>query len=255
MRHQPYSIYEKLLPFLNHEDVNGTLAMYIFDHLYEIPMYSIHKVAKNAHVSPASVSRFIQKMGFSDYGEFRDFLEEELDRNKNFQISHPKEDIPFKKTYGSGQINAMLVPIFEQIKESFSQDCLTNIEFCAKAMRQYPNVYFLGLRSMKTIYEHVNNELLPLGKQIFFISDMNKIPTAKDKNLIVLFTMHGHFFHMNEMKKIEDLKKKADKVFVVSQVDVEVPFPKIQLKKCDTSYGDLILWMLLAEQMIYMYKF
>lgn len=255
MRNQPYSIYEKLLPFLNQEDANGALATYIFDHLYEISVCSIHKLAKYAHVSPASVSRFIQKIGFSDYMEFRDFLEEELERNKNFQISHPKENIPFKKPYSISEVDKTLEYAFAQVKESFSSECLKNIESCAKAMHQYPNVYFLGLRSMKTIYEHVNNELLPLGKQIVFSGDMNKIQTPKSGNMIVLFTMHGHFFHMNEMKKIKDLQNKAEQIFVVSQVPIDHPFYKIQLKKCDTSYADLIVWMLLAEQLVYMYKF
>ena len=68
MRVAPYTLYERLLPFLDQKnDSNRAIAQHVLRHMQEIPSCSVFELAERSNVSASSVSRFVQKIGFEDY--------------------------------------------------------------------------------------------------------------------------------------------------------------------------------------------
>lgn len=77
-------------------------------------------------------------------------------------------------------------------------------------MKEKENVYFLGYRSMDVIIDHIKNELLPHGLVITRIRNLEEIQTPKNTNLIVLFSMHGHYFSRDISEQKVRLARCAD---------------------------------------------
>lgn len=256
MRVMPYSLYDRLLPCLTRNaDFNQAIAMYVLKHLSEIPTCSIFQLAKQSHVSPSSVSRFVQKIGFEDYTEFRDYVEEELGRNDVYSFSHPVENRPFSPPYSREQLTAFFQTLPAMLEHAFSTQTCRMIETLCQTMKAKPNVYFLGLRSMRMVMEHIANELMPFGLVATMIGEPKEITTPRETNALVLFSMHGHYFRLKPPQKKQELVEKSDAVFVISQTGNAQGLPLIRLGKCATSWADSIVWTLLAEQVVYTYKF
>lgn len=256
MRVAPYTLYERLLPFLDQKnDSNRAIAQHVLRHMQEIPSCSVFELAERSNVSASSVSRFVQKIGFEDYISFRDYVAEEIARNSRYGLSHPEENIPFAPPYTGDSIEKFLHTIPKALAESFSPEACQQIETLCRRMKEKENVYFLGYRSMDVIIDHIKNELLPHGLFITRIRNLEEIQTPKNTNLIVLFSMHGYYFSRDISEQKVRLARCADTVFVVSQTSQSGGFPMIRLKKCATSWADSIVWILLAEQIVYAYKY
>ncbi|WP_053363382.1 MurR/RpiR family transcriptional regulator [Bacillus sp. FJAT-27251] len=76
------------------------LAKYIIHHPEEISILSISQIAKKIHISPATITRFCQKLAFSGFNEFKHELKRYIDlRNKPAKASDIKEIDYFSKLY------------------------------------------------------------------------------------------------------------------------------------------------------------
>lgn len=78
----------------------GDLAKYIIQNPDEVSQLSISQIAKKIHISPATITRFCQKISFSGFNEFKHELKRYIDlRNKPVTNSDIKEIDYFAKLY------------------------------------------------------------------------------------------------------------------------------------------------------------
>ncbi|MGM0904033.1 MAG: MurR/RpiR family transcriptional regulator [Bacillota bacterium] len=76
------------------------LANYIIAHPEEISQLSISQIAKKNHLSPATITRFCQKLSFSGFNEFKHELKRYIDlKNRPTKTSDIKEIDYFSKLY------------------------------------------------------------------------------------------------------------------------------------------------------------
>lgn len=76
------------------------LANYIIDHPEAISQLSISQIAKKIHLSPATITRFCQKLSFSGFNEFKHELKRYIDlKNRPVKSSDIKEIDYFSKLY------------------------------------------------------------------------------------------------------------------------------------------------------------
>nr|WP_263324445.1 MurR/RpiR family transcriptional regulator [Neobacillus sp. Marseille-Q6967] len=84
----------------NFTSSEADLANYIMDHPEEISQLSISQIAKKIHISPATITRFCQKLSFSGFNEFKHELKRYIDlKNKPTKTSDIKEIDYFSKLY------------------------------------------------------------------------------------------------------------------------------------------------------------
>lgn len=66
-------------------DIDKNIAKYVLDHKEKIAKMGINEVAQKSYTSKSSVLRFSQKLGFSGFSEFKNYIKRENARNTNKQ--------------------------------------------------------------------------------------------------------------------------------------------------------------------------
>lgn len=233
-------------------DSFAVLARFILEHFEKVPELPQTVLSMKCSVSPATVSRFIRLTGAESYGEFRELVQATIPRIPIlFEWSHPVRDIPFRQPYGQKEIDECLDRTRKEISGAFNAANLSQIENMAADMSQYKSVYLMGNRHMQTIFQHLVNEMAPLGKTLHLISDPSEIFTPREDSLLLVFSMYGMLLDEAHSKVLKLAQQKAGQIYIITQVAASGPFPCVNLGKCSTSTTDYLVWMLMAEQLIY----
>ncbi|QCJ44679.1 MurR/RpiR family transcriptional regulator [Bacillus sp. S3] len=69
-------------------DIDENIAKYVLDHKDTIGRMGINEVAQNSFTSKSSVLRFSQKLGFSGFSEFKNYIKREAARKMDYQEPH-----------------------------------------------------------------------------------------------------------------------------------------------------------------------
>ncbi|WP_404330135.1 MurR/RpiR family transcriptional regulator [Mesobacillus maritimus] len=98
------------------------LANYIIAHPEEISQLSISQIAKKNHLSPATITRFCQKLSFSGFNEFKHELKRYIDlKNRPTKTSDIKEIDYFSKLYQNhleiieGTFRNITYPVLQEV--------------------------------------------------------------------------------------------------------------------------------------------
>ena len=65
------SVFSNLLEHENLSPVERQLAVYVTEHLDEIPKLSSRELARRTFTSSTAIIRFVRKLGFENYNDFR----------------------------------------------------------------------------------------------------------------------------------------------------------------------------------------
>ncbi|GLC82311.1 hypothetical protein [Lacrimispora brassicae] len=79
-----YIVAYRLLNLLNDCEFGSTdahIAKSLLDMIYEVEFMPIDQVAAKCHISKSTLSKFIKRLGFEDYNEFRDNVRNEKKRS------------------------------------------------------------------------------------------------------------------------------------------------------------------------------
>ena len=237
------------------DDVNYILAKFVLQNVDEIPDTSIYTLAKKCGVSPASVTRFVQKCGFSSFVEFKDNCRDEKYARELSQNFHPIEDMPFADGYGEAERNADLEVIFSDIRSCISESSLKQAEEFTKELMESDDVVFFGISFVQIFAKHIVDELLNFGKYCGYTTDKDAILRNKRKNsMIVIVSMFGYKLPLDE-DFYKQLTQNYDRVWLITQNPRgRILCKSIQMKLCPHSTSNYMLWMLLADEIVYMYK-
>ena len=83
----------RLLLFLNdsrEETLNYTIALTMIRNIRDIPNMTINKLADMCYTSPAAISRFCRKLGYSSLSEFKKALSISINTNFDNSFSKPR---------------------------------------------------------------------------------------------------------------------------------------------------------------------
>lgn len=150
------------------------VAKGILRYFKEIPRITIHELAEKSFVSSASIHRFVKKMGFENYKEFKEACKNDIDINVDYSTHVLKAQ------------ESDIKPIFEQFTTHASENLqynLSNLDYrqliriCDQIYRAQEVVY-LGLEFAMILGQHFQKKLAECNRFV-------QLPTTYDQQLRV----------------------------------------------------------------------
>ncbi|MGX6978206.1 MurR/RpiR family transcriptional regulator [Vagococcus elongatus] len=133
-------------------DVERTVYQYIVENAELIPYQRVREIAGNAHVSTSSVLRFLKKMGFDSFSEFKFDFKQKLNKQAvEDSFSDQHFDI----------LN----------RRNFSQDLEHQIKKVSKQIYAADSVIFFGMGASGTMADYVARRLANVGINALSITD------------------------------------------------------------------------------------
>jgi len=199
-----YIIVYRLLNILNESDkgsLEAHLAECILNLLDQIEYYSIDQVAHHCHVSKSTLSKFVRKMNFESYKEFREFaIYEKTNEDRN-----PK-DI-FVEQNGMEAYIELLKKDLDVMYHSVSKKQVIEL---AKAIYNHKEVVAFGSLYSQTAAMDLVFQMGTVGKYIkTYIDDIKQEQYFRDADenaLIIIFSNSGQYL-FSERMKVQDQRK------------------------------------------------
>lgn len=155
-----HGIASSMEKFTNSEE---ELAKYIISNSEEVSQLSISQFAKKNHVSPATITRFCQKISFSGFNEFRHELKRYIDlRNKPTVTSDIKEIDYFSKLYQNH---------LEIIETTFQKITYPDIQQAVALLNQAKKVHVYGIGNSGIAAQEFKWKFFRVGIYVESITD------------------------------------------------------------------------------------
>ncbi len=160
-------------------EVDLTIYRYVTENNEKVIYMRVRDIAQNAHVSNSSVMRFIHKLGFNSFPEFKAYI-------KNNQAGY---DPNTKMKY----INS----------SNFPEDINSKLEIVADAIYQSDNVITVGMGDSAFLAEYAARRMASLGLNTTAVTDpfyplKPKLENTSN-NIIICFSVSGNTTEMIEM--------------------------------------------------------
>lgn len=236
--------------------INSILARYLLQYMVDGNSLNIYKVAEDCHVSAPSVSRFVKKLGFADFIEFKERLDYELLLfSPKFNAYHIKDWQSFSIDDTNKEIEDKIMKIADGIKDIINPNALQGLDSLAKDIKIYQNVVFFNSVFNQLITDHIRVELSTLQKDITIMTECDRTRDfEKQKSIAVIVTMNGYW--LAENCKIDDyLKQNFSKIYILTQAPLASHIGEIiQFGKSSNMVANYMGWILIAEQLVYAYR-
>lgn len=199
----------RLLLFLNsskENDINYNIAITMLRNVRSIPDMSINKLADLCFTSPAAITRFSHKLGYSNFIEFKEnikinigYYNEGLMNPKAISYDLSREDI----------LTNMSLEIINQIETFKSSVDLKVVDRVVELIFNSNNVCIFGTLFSQLMAQDLQRKLANLSKLIYHANDVQQQENLADgldeNSLAILISPTGRFtlYHERLWKKIE----------------------------------------------------
>lgn len=160
--------------------VEQEIYRFIVNNLEKIPYMRVRDIADGAHVSSTSVFRFVQKIGFHSFPEFRFYIGTHLE---NVRQDETKKHIGIEE-----RVNSLNMGIFHP-------DVEYQIKNMAYALRDSDCILFMGMGASGAIAQYSARKLASLGYLSIALDDLTypiRSFLRKDqKNVIIFLSVSG----------------------------------------------------------------
>ena len=187
------------LDMKNLSSVEQEIYRYLMNNIETVPYMRVREIADEAHVSSTSVFRFIQKLGFESYPEFRFFIKNQVEKFREENRAH------------SG-----LEKHIETLNMSiFHPDVEYQIKRMAKALAGADFILFMGMGASGSLAQYASRKLANLG--YFSISfDELTYPIQSffrkgQKSIVVFMSVSGETKELIEVVSGLDSQKEIGK--------------------------------------------
>lgn len=180
-------------------DVERNIYQYIVENAELVPYQRVRELASNAHVSTSSVLRFLKKMGFDSFSEFK------------FDFKQKLAKLETEDSFSSLHFD-ILNP------RNFSQDLEYQIEKISEQIFSADNVIFFGMGASGTMAEYVARKLANVGINALSITDptypiTSHLMEEQSKKMLIVLSTSGNTKEIIEtmmlLQKIPNLYKVA----------------------------------------------
>ncbi|MGY5237641.1 MurR/RpiR family transcriptional regulator [Clostridium tertium] len=211
----------RLLLFLNsskENDINYNIAITMLRNIRSIPNMSISKLADLCFTSPAAITRFCHKLGYSNFIEFKENIKinighytKGLMKPKAMHYDLTREDI----------LNNMSLEIINEIETFKSFIDLKVIDRVVELIFNSNNVCIFGTQFSQLMAQELQRKLVNISKLIYHANDVQEQERLADEldenSLAILISPTGRFtlYHERLWRKIE--KSSATVVVITEQ--------------------------------------
>lgn len=198
----------KLNDILNNtpaNDIYHIICKYIKDHVLEIPYMSIDEVANGCYVSKSMITKFVKKLGYNSFKEFKQDCEVRLCSIKNdrpFIEIKNEENVNRIKIFSDYLINSFDTAM-EQLDDKKVLNLVKDIENCSQ-------IVALGHGMSKMMCEMLQYYLDYLKIPVLVSDSDFNCESQMDKNtLIIVISAKGYLFKYDKrlIYKINQLKQ------------------------------------------------
>lgn len=189
----------KNIDFESLSEVDRSIWNYLSTNNEKIPYMRVRDVAHESHTSPSSVMRFIRKLGYENFPEFRmDFKNQTVEKN-------------------SERLNDNILK-----RENFPKDLEYRLSSVAESIIESENIIFFGIGSSGYTCEYAARLFSMLGFNAHAITDntypiFKKLENTSD-NIFVSLSITGNTSEVLEMMNI--VKNRPDFISVAITSDV-----------------------------------
>lgn len=158
--------------FSSLSEIDMTIYRYVTTNADKVVYMRVRDIANNAHVSSSSVMRFIHKIGFNSFPDFKAFLK----NSKNIE-ENPTQILRF----------------FD--KSNFPSDIESKIRIVANFLYQCDNIICFGIGSSAYIAGYTERKLASMGFNASSVTDpFYPLPTRlkyTTHNALIVFSVSG----------------------------------------------------------------
>lgn len=167
--------------------VEQEIYRFIVNNPDKIAYMRVRDIAEKSHTSPTSVFRFINKIGFDSFTEFR------LSYKQWLSEAHGEDD-----TENTIEHHLKILS-----RKNFNQDLAYQIEKMGGILKEAERIIFFGIGSSGSIAEYTARKVTGLGYDAMMINDytypINSHFSRTKKNVLVVYSTSG------ETKEIVEL--------------------------------------------------
>lgn len=194
----------RLINLINDSENYSTeshIAKTLLEHIKQIDTVSIDCMAEKCGISKSTLSKFIKKIGFDDYKEFRDNARNELKRSGYYGYEYK---MPVGKFLEKESLNKYIEILINDLL--FFEKCINKqqIQFLASAIYKCKKVATFGSVYSQTVAIDFMYRLAEEGKYIrTYTYDTKQEEYIKnlDKNsLVVIFSNSGQYIYNDGMR-------------------------------------------------------
>lgn len=161
-------------------DVDMTIYRYVTNNVNEVVYMRVRDIAQNAHVSSSSVMRFIHKIGFNSFPEFKTYL-------KSNDLEKTKDTSTFQ------YIN----------KQNFPRDINSRLTLVADKVFQSDNVITIGMGESAFLAEYAARRLAALGFNTTAVTDpfypLKRKLENTSNNILICYSVSGETTELIEL--------------------------------------------------------
>lgn len=189
------------------QDNYYTLAIFIRNHIESIPCYSTTELAKYSYTSQATVSRFTKRLGYANYVEFKDAINEYLHDTKYFDDRR-----------------ILSLPLSTEIFKILNYDLNWNeIRRIGRIIREYQNVFITGLNFSYIMAEYFQMSCHVFRKNIDTIMVDSDFHDLGEHDLLIVLTGYGNYFIKERGSSSKIKKCKASKMIIsIEKIDKKI---------------------------------
>ena len=208
----------------NRSGINTSIARYIMGHIEEIDRLRVSDVAEACHVSNPSVIRFVREIGFKDYSDFKNALQNEEALHKT-ETLHTEDISLIQKSREEylDQVKNWSDEVGKAIEVSLSEIDYELIRKISEDIVDYKYVYCFGT-GLSTLFGNFLNQRLSF--QMKGLISINSVdfdsPLSDDPKdtLVIMVSQHGNLLR-DGSKYTDYFRKNSDKTWLVTQVKKE----------------------------------
>lgn len=195
------------LNFNDLSDTDQAIYHYMSSNSDKIPYMRVREIANESHTSASSVMRFIRKLGYESFSEFKSYFRVEQGATKQevfaaFDVLNPERF--------SRDLEATLLSVSEKILDS-------------------ENIIFFGMGSSGSMCEYAARRLAVLGCNSFALTDptyplMSKLKNTSD-NMLVVLSVTGNTTEIVEI--VNGFRRNDDTTIVAITSDINSTLGKM----------------------------
>ena len=188
-------------------DVEKNIYQFMRSEWEFLPYMRIRDVAGKAHVSTTSILRYLKKIGYESFSEFKMEVKKEIEQNHEVQDS--------------------LVLDFDILnRKNFNQDLEYQIEKVSKKILASDDIVLFGIGTSGILGEYGARKLVNIGLNAMSISDhsypINSHFSSDKKTLLMVLSVSGQTKETVEMLLSISEKANVEKICITSNATGEI---------------------------------
>lgn len=199
------------------KDVYYTIAWTMLNNIRKVPKLNINQLADMCYTSSATISRFIKKLDYENFGEFKEQVNSNLKYYKQKASFNPKfvEEKQLEPEKITNEFYGLLIKNLQQTSENLD---IRKLDKLVELIYQHKKIAFFGMQFSQYISMEIQTRLLMLGKLVTAFVDMQEqykyIDELDENSLAIILTVAGRVANTELINKI---KKKNIKLAIITQ--------------------------------------